>query len=260
MATTEWSNSFEASPVGSAARSQGDDRIRELKQAIRERAENGGHYMQDNVNPYSKDGRHVQNMGGGPHWYKSDAVTKEMEFVDDTHIVVHDNFQVQGTLLGGTTNDLSAGPITSTSIAAHAATQTQFITSNTATTVTHGGANFNNDFGPFTLGSPKGILVVSYWAYIEALAAVNTASITPAIDYTNGGTFNVVSVYNPANLYAPARSGALATNICWPGGYYDPMSASTNGGQYKLRFVFAPDPTNDYIVRGFVATVLELRR
>lgn len=103
MATDEWSAGFESTPAGSELRSLGDDRIRELKLAIRERLQKGGHYMQDTVAPYNKDGRHVRGVGDGPSWYKADATSLLLEATSDVLITAKEkllldkNLEVDGT-------------------------------------------------------------------------------------------------------------------------------------------------------------------
>jgi hypothetical protein len=94
MATREWSAAYEAAPAGTDTISGGDDQIRNLKADIRERMANGGHYMQDAVAPWSKDGRHVRGGAADPTWYKADAVTALMTPSSDTLVTVAENFAV----------------------------------------------------------------------------------------------------------------------------------------------------------------------
>lgn len=71
MATT-WNTAFEGTPAGSAAPAEGDDRIRELKSATRERIEKE-HVMDTGSGLYSEDGWHRE--GSAIAYYESSAPT-----------------------------------------------------------------------------------------------------------------------------------------------------------------------------------------
>lgn len=71
MATT-WNTAFEGTPAGSADPAEGDDRIRELKSATRERIEKE-HVMDTGSGLYSEDGWHRE--GSAIAYYESSAPT-----------------------------------------------------------------------------------------------------------------------------------------------------------------------------------------
>lgn len=84
MATLTWDAAYEATPAGSDAVSGGDDRIRELKVAVRERMLVGGHLWQETTNTH--DGKHTVNADGSGAWnvYKTDKTTVALEVTDTT--------------------------------------------------------------------------------------------------------------------------------------------------------------------------------
>lgn len=103
MATRTWDSSYESSPAGTDPKSQGDDRIRDLKLDIRERMNVGGHVWKDSTN--TLDGRHAVNAGGSgvnPHIYKSDKTTPLVEFYEAA-VEIAANLEVTGdvTIVGG---------------------------------------------------------------------------------------------------------------------------------------------------------------
>lgn len=89
--TVEWN---ETTPAGAETPRQGDDRIRELKEAIRMRMRNGGHLWTAAATDV-EDGRHVcgtENVSGGPgtpltgefYIYAADQTTRIVTVGDST--------------------------------------------------------------------------------------------------------------------------------------------------------------------------------
>lgn len=86
MALESWTSGYEGLPLGTAAMSTVDDQLRELKEQVGRRYEQGGHVLtQDPRSLHSvsavdaNDGRHVVDAGGSgisPHRYKSDGTTE----------------------------------------------------------------------------------------------------------------------------------------------------------------------------------------
>lgn len=119
MGTTtdnDWTTAFEATPAGTDQGNVLDDRIKELKANIRQRLSRGGHVFTDDPDTdighglssnRAIDGRHTVNAEAGqendsPHIWKSDAVTKLVQYTD-TLVTVHEDL----TLVAG--KDLTVG-------------------------------------------------------------------------------------------------------------------------------------------------------
>lgn len=93
MALVSWTSGYEGLPLGTAAMSTVDDQIRELKEQIGRRLEQGGHALTQDPRSIhalsavdANDGRHIVDSGGSgisPHWYKSDGTT-QLVTVSDT--------------------------------------------------------------------------------------------------------------------------------------------------------------------------------
>lgn len=93
MALIAWTSGYEGLPLGTAAMSTVDDQIREFKENVGRRWEQGGHALTSDPRSIhslsavdANDGRHVVDSGGSgisPHWYKSDGTT-ELVTVSDT--------------------------------------------------------------------------------------------------------------------------------------------------------------------------------
>lgn len=85
--TEAWNAGYEAAPADTEALSQGADRIRDLKLALRERLVAGGHAMSDGLTTGSNDGRHAVNIDGSGKWpvYKADKTTLAF-YVTDTAV------------------------------------------------------------------------------------------------------------------------------------------------------------------------------
>jgi len=263
MATTEWSNSFENSPAGPTSRKLGDDRIRELKLAIRERAQNGGHFMQDTVAAYVKDGRHVRAVGGGPHWYKSDATNILLEATSDILVTAKEGLTVNGPLIvtGGGSVDFSAVPVSSDDIAANAATKGMslspaFVNTTVAATLT---SNFT---GPtLTLGTPKGTILFFVDAVLEATADNDSVALNLQFDYLNTGVWTSVTTQLASGLWVPVRSSANHKRVTHGFNGIDPMTTPSNGGTVPSRIqLINSHATADCIVQHLHLTLLELRR
>jgi len=93
MALINWTSAFQTTPAGTDAMSVVDDRIRELKEQISRRLEQGGHGLYDDPNAVghgltpasANDGRHVVDSGGagiGPDIYKDDGTTKLVTYTN----------------------------------------------------------------------------------------------------------------------------------------------------------------------------------
>lgn len=252
MATTEWSAAFEGTPAGNTSRKLGDDRIRELKVSIRERAQKGGHFMQDSAGAFVKDGRHVVGVGDGPTIYKSDATTELIRYTD-------------------TTMDLKAGMnitsvdgINGSALKANAATSAARAQAQPLTTVV---ALTSSTFaGPsLVLGTPKG--QVMFWATVEleGVADNDMIQLEMQFDYLNTAAWSpdsqILSPVSNCGLWVPIRSAAAKKNVLYTFHGLNPMTTPSNGGTVNSRInVNNLHATASVIVSAHIITLLELRR
>lgn len=96
--STAWTTGgggYETVPDGGESKSQGDDRIRNLKVSIRERMVGGGHLWGD-ADSVNKDGRHAVGADGSSYFqiYKVDKTTYGLR-LSDTVLQLNTGYTVQ---------------------------------------------------------------------------------------------------------------------------------------------------------------------
>jgi hypothetical protein len=247
MATTEWSTGFEDSPAGNTSRRLGDDRIRELKLAIRERMQKGGHYMKDSVAGFAKDGRHVVGVGDGPGIYKSDATTKLIDYTD-TAMTLQTGMDL-----------VSTDGIKSSALKANAATFGSALTAGDGTNIA-AGTTYNRAGPTLTLGTPKGSVFFALSVHLEGVADNDMTGIAVYFDYLNTGVWTLASV-GSAGLWVPLRTAATKKNVTHSVLGLDPMTTPSNGGTVPSRVaIINAHATADIILRIVDFGLIELRR
>jgi hypothetical protein len=246
MATIEWSATFETTPAGNTTRKQGDDRIRELKLAIRERLQKGGHFMQDPGAGFPKDGRHVIGVGDGPGIYKSDATTLLVGYTDT-------NLELKAGM-GLTSVDGIAG----SALKANAATNGVYTTAITVgvpatTSVTH-------NFTSMVLGTPKGAVGVWLSVFFSADTAANDAvDVIVEFDYLNTAVWTATMTF--AGLLVPLRTAANKGSVTHSFTKIDPMTTPANGGTVPMRVrIVNNHATSNLAFVDTRFTAIELRR
>lgn len=215
MATREWTASYESAPAGTDSISGGDDQIRNLKVDVRERLANGGHYVQDAVAPWSKDGRHYRGAAS-PTWYKADATTPLLEPTSDTEITCHENLVVDGAInRPSATNDyvFSSATITSGALPVTLNSTSHTTSSASRNRLIEGTVSFGRE------GATTGL-------------AVCTVTIDRKV---GGGAWTTVRTFQSLGGFAEASAGvaALATHKLQ---YLDTFSvAAATTLEYRLQ-------------------------
>lgn len=246
MATTEWSATFETTPAGNTTRKLGDDRIRELKQAIRERLQKGGHFMQDSGAGFPKDGRHVVGVGDGPDIYKSDAVTKAVVY-SDTAVTLQAGIDL-----------VSTDGIKTLALQANAATFPRQVNANLVTVAP---TTTNTSIGTVThtLGTPKGSIAWVLSLTFEADTAANDVlDMFVEFDYLNSGVW---TAFGTTGLLVPLRTAVNKGRATHTINGLNPVTTSSNGGTVPIRVKVVNNhaTSNIQVITGSLLTI-ELRK
>jgi len=253
MATDLWDASgFETSPAGNDQRSIVDDKIRQLKLAIRERLAQGGHYVLDATPPYSKDGRHVR---GSFALYRADATTKMLDLPDDTHIDV-----TSGTTFrtaSGAAIDFANAPLVQTSILNNACTRIAMSTISDYYGALSSGTNLALISG-FTTGSPVGpvMLFVSGSVAQTTGAATGNFDVAIQVDRANNGTWAYVYSFTSPSQTALQTQGYRTFNLAYLDAGYAGNGSTVN---YRARGTHVSG-TDTYAFLNMALVALELRR